>query len=343
MKKILALLLALMMAFSLVACGSSSDTSKDDGNKDADADTGDGKVYEIVALAKSIATDNWQMFGAGVQAAADELGADKVHVTFDGASAATEQEEQLNLVENYLASGCDALTVASDALGIIPILQNAQKNGTVCGIVDTPLSDYPDYDNLTCYDNKMAGEFAAQAMADALGDTSTGKIIIISPVPGVSTLEDRDAGFREKMAELKPDIEIVDALYCDGDNAKALANAQDAWQAYGEEIVGMYGLDEGVCDAISRCMDENSLQGKFQIVGIDATSLVMADVEKGNVAAVVGMSMYDMGYQVIMNLYNICAGNDAEKDCILDPVIITADNYMDDGVREVWDASILEG
>ena len=102
MKKILALLLALMMAFSLVACGSSGDAGKDDGNKDAAADTnepaadadadanaGDGKVYEIVALAKSIATDNWQMFGAGVEAAAAELGADKVHVTFDGASAAT--------------------------------------------------------------------------------------------------------------------------------------------------------------------------------------------------------------------------------------------------------------
>ena len=165
-------------------------------------------------------------------------------------------EESLNLIENYLANGCDAIVVATDASGAGALLTNAQKDGVSVIIADNTLNGYDGQDNLTTYDNKMSGKLAADAMLDALKannyDYDGKKIVVISPAPGVSVLEDRDEAFREEMAAIAPEIEILETMYCDGDNAVALSNAQDSWQTYGEEIVGMYGLDEGVCDAISR-------------------------------------------------------------------------------------------
>lgn len=346
MKKILALALAAAMMTAISSCGTTGDTSKTpSGSGSGNVQPPEGKTYEIVALGKSVATDNWQMFFAGCRSAAADLNG-AVNLTVDGASNATAYEEQLNMIENYLSSGCDAISVApcsSDS--VIPTLTNAHQNGTVVGISDTAVA-FDEYDNFCAFDNYMAGEYAAQAMFDKMkadnADYAGKKIIQICPVPGVQTLDDRMAGFTTKMKELAPEIEMVDPMYCDGDNAVALSNAQDAWQAYGSDIIGMFGLDEGVCDAISRCMDENSLNGKFYIVGIDATSLSIADVESGNVCAVIGMSMYDMGYTAIQNMYKVLQGESVEKDTILPPVIITAENMNEDGIREIWDASMFK-
>lgn len=343
MKKILALTLTVAILAGMSACSASAPpkSSSSGVGSQGDAD----KTYEIVALGKSVATDNWQMFFAGCRSAAEDLGS-SVKLTVDGASSATAYEEQLNMIENYLSNGCDAISVApcsSDS--VIPTLTSAHQSGTVVGITDTAVA-FSDYDNFCAFDNYMAGEYAAQAIFDKMkednADYAGKKIILICPVPGVQTLDDRMAGFTAKMGELAPEIEMVDPMYCDGDNAVALSNAQDAWQAYGSDIIGMFGLDEGVCDAISRCMDENSLNGKFYIVGIDATSLSVADVESGNVCAVIGMSMYDMGYTAIQNLYKVLKGEAMEKDTILPPVIITAENMNDDGIREIWDASMFK-
>lgn len=349
MKKIVSIVLALVMVLSLTACsGSASSTTAAGNDKETQAAAGTNETaepVEIVAIAKSIATSSWQLFGTGCKAAAAELG-DKVEFTFDGASSSTALEESLNLIENYLANGCDAIVVATDASGAGALLTNAQKDGVSVIIADNTLNGYDGQDNLTTYDNKMSGKLAADAMLDALKannyDYNGKKIVVISPAPGVSVLEDRDEAFREEMAAIAPEIEILETMYCDGDNAVALSNAQDSWQTYGEEIVGMYGLDEGVCDAISRCKDENGLQGKFEIIGIDATDLVIADIEKGNVAAVIGMSMYQEGYNCVMNAYKAATGEALEPITALDPMIVTIDNYMTDDARRIWDSTVLE-
>lgn len=352
MKKILALALVTAILAAMSSCGTTGTTSQSPTSTNPGSSVGsgsnqptDGKIYEIVALGKSVATDNWQMFFAGCRSAAEDLNG-AVKLTVDGPTNATAYEEQLNMIENYISGGCDAISVApcsSDS--VIPTLTSAHQNGTVVGISDTAVN-FSEYDNFCAFDNYMAGEYAAQAMFDKMkednADYTGKKIIQICPVPGVQTLDDRMAGFTSKMKELAPEIEMVDPMYCDGDNAVALSNAQDAWQAYGSDIIGMFGLDEGVCDAISRCMDENGLSGKFYIVGIDATSLSIADIESGNVCAVIGMSMYDMGYTAIQNMYKVLKGESVEKDTILPPVIITAENMNDDGIREIWDASMFQ-
>ena len=369
-KKMIGLLLVGTMAISLAACGTTGSSGSSTASSvtsfsatsgafdtaapmstsgtsvtDTTAEPTDGS-YKIVMIAKSIATDNWQMFGAGCQAAADELGSDKVELSFDGASDANAYEEQLSMIENYISSGCDAISVAPcSSESVIPTLTQAHQNGMVIGITDTAV-DFDDYDNFTAFDNYAAGEMAAEAMVNDLKDrgvdTEGKKLIMICPVPGVQTLDDRMAGFQDKVGKIAPELEIVDPYYCDGDNNKALSNAQDAWQAYGEDIVGMFGLDEGVTDAISRCMDENELQGKFTITGIDATTLACNDVEKGNVKAVIGMSMYDMGYTATMNMYKILAGEDVEKDTVLENTEVTKDNMNDDDIRKIWDITSLQ-
>lgn len=142
MKKIVSIVLALVMVLSLTACsGSASGTTAAGNDKETQAAAGTNETaepVEIVAIAKSIATSSWQLFGTGCKAAAAELG-DKVEFTFDGASSSTALEESLNLIENYLANGCDAIVVATDASGAGALLTNAQKDGVSVIIADNTL------------------------------------------------------------------------------------------------------------------------------------------------------------------------------------------------------------
>ena len=155
MKKIVSIVLALVMVLSLTACsGSASGTTAAGNDKETQAAAGTNETaepVEIVAIAKSIATSSWQLFGTGCKAAAAELG-DKVEFTFDGASSSTALEESLNLIENYLANGCDAIVVATDASGAGALLTNAQKDGVSVIIADNTLNGYDGQDNLTTYD-----------------------------------------------------------------------------------------------------------------------------------------------------------------------------------------------
>ena len=71
MKKIVSIVLALVMVLSLTACsGSASGTTAAGNDKETQAAAGTNETaepVEIVAIAKSIATSSWQLFGTAAK------------------------------------------------------------------------------------------------------------------------------------------------------------------------------------------------------------------------------------------------------------------------------------
>ena len=54
------------------------------------------------------------------------------------------------------------------------------------------------------------------------------------------------------------------------------------------------------------------------------------------------MSMYQEGYNCVMNAYKAATGEALEPVTALDPMIVTIDNYMTDEARRIWDSTVLE-
>lgn len=72
-----------------------------------------------------------------------------------------------------------------------------------------------------------AGGLAAEQMVkswEAAGiDYAAGKVGIVNAMAGVQVLTDREAGFRDKLTELAPGVEILETRFVDNDMTRPLA------------------------------------------------------------------------------------------------------------------------
>ena len=104
MKKFFALLLALVMSLSLVACGggdtANEDTSTDDtATEENGGDTATASDVEIAVVLKTLASEYWGYVKAGCDAAAADLG---VTVNVVGPGAESEIEQQVSMIEQQI-------------------------------------------------------------------------------------------------------------------------------------------------------------------------------------------------------------------------------------------------
>lgn len=140
MKKIIALFLALIMVFSLVACTSGAETttetktpaettgSTETTSTEAPAETEAKGGYTVAMLPKFKGENYFDGCYKGAQQAADDLG---ITLVYDGPnqSEAT-NAKQVEILEGFIAAGVDCIVVSPcDAEGIVPTLQKAKDNG----------------------------------------------------------------------------------------------------------------------------------------------------------------------------------------------------------------------
>ena len=140
MKKLIALLLALVMVVGLVACGAKEEAAAPAATEAAPAATEAAKeeaaapaekLY-IPVMAKGFQHQFWQAVATGAQAAADEYG---VEIYFDGPASETEIAAQINMIEQEMAKNPKAMALAAlDTAAVADILDEcAEKNIPVIG------------------------------------------------------------------------------------------------------------------------------------------------------------------------------------------------------------------
>lgn len=132
MRRILALTLALVMAFALCACGQqAAPAAAPAAESEAAPATESGAAIKKIGFLHQDAT--WQMYQveeAAVKALCDENGIELV-----SANPSSDPAKQLEQFESMVNSGCDAIIVVTvDAT----VLENAVKNATSKGVIVIP-------------------------------------------------------------------------------------------------------------------------------------------------------------------------------------------------------------
>ena len=143
MKKLIALLLAMVMVLGLVACGGNSGTEEtttepaaenNEGNDVAETTEGEenSETLYIPVMAKGFQHQFWQAVAKGAEDAAAELG---VEIYFDGPASETEIQAQVDMVNKELAKNPKAIALAAlDTEAVADILDEcAEKNIPVIG------------------------------------------------------------------------------------------------------------------------------------------------------------------------------------------------------------------
>ena len=227
MKKLIALLLAMVMVLALVACAAkpadpapktdapentenkTENTENKEEEKTNEPTTGE-KMY-IPVMAKGFQHQFWQAVAAGSKAAAEEFG---VEIYFDGPASETEIDAQVNMVKNELAKNPKAMALAALSTdAVTEILEKcAEKNIPVIGFDSGVPGDTTGAVKATaCTNNENAAAIAAEkfgeneTIVEAMKNaTSDAPVIIgcLSQDAVSASVTGRTTGFVDEMAKI---------------------------------------------------------------------------------------------------------------------------------------------
>ena len=326
MKKFFALILALVMALSLVACGGGDKSSEE--NKEPETETNEpapaAEDIEVAVVLKTLASEYWGYVKAGCDAAAADLG---VKVTVVGPGAESEIEQQVAMIEQQLAS-CDAIVCApNDAGAAAAALQAAIDAGIPVLAVDTNVG----IDGQTSFvgtSNVDAAYEGGKWAIETVG--SDAKAVVIYGQEGDNTSNMRREGYEKACSEAG--VEVLAALSGNNTTDGATKTMEDMLSSFPDQIdIVLCHNDDTAVGAMNAC--KSAGVEDITIVGFDGNASAVDLILAGElVKATVAQQPYEMGYQVVEAAVKAVKGESVEEVINAPVQVVTAENgqaYLD--------------
>ena len=298
---------------------------------------------DVAVIIKATTSDFWQYVLIGANNYAVEY-PERVKVTTYGPPSEADIDEQVSILENVVSSAPDAIVIASTSSdATIPMLQEAQEKGIAVITIDNRLNA-DCYDSFLATDNYVGGGLAAEQMLkswQALGIEPKGKVGLVNAMAGVQVLINREAGFRDKMAEIAPDVEILETRFTDNAMVKSIAAAEDMISA-NEDLIGLFGCNNITGDGVCRVITEQELSNKIVGIAFDSDPEEIAGVESGALKALVLQDPYGMGYKGVNYAWEKLSGKEIPKEVDTGATIVTLENFKDPAVQGLLDPTTLK-
>lgn len=310
MKKMLALLLAVVILSALGACSSTPpqtttappsappattappaqstepsapvETSNGEGPKlpttgigtQITTDVKANEKYSIAIIVKN--STNPYMVGClnGVKKAAEDMGFEAVLM----APATNDSvEEQVKIMEDLIQKGVDGFVlVPVDTNGIMPGVRKAMEKDIPIATIGTPAA--VDTFLRTGVDYTETGRVVAKQVAEKLG--GKGEVIIIEGPPGAQNAIERLNGIKEVLGEY-PDIQIVASQTANFKRTEGMQVTENLLQKHKTVSAIIAANDESAIGAI-QAVKAAGLEGKVVVGGFDGNQDGSACIADGS-------------------------------------------------------------
>ena len=283
-KKVVAALAVACLGLALTGCGDDDSTEASGG--------GGGDTPYIAIVSKGFQHQFWQAVKQGAEAEAQRQG---VRITFEGPATEADIEQQMDMLTNALAKDPAAIGFAAlDSKAAGPLLDEAkQKEIPVIAFDSGVESDIPLTTAAT--DNLAAAGEAAKHMSELVG--GTGKVALVVHDQTSLTGTQRRDGFVQWMEQNAPDIELLDAQYGGGDQAKS-ADITKAILADNPDVVGIFGSNEGSAIGVVKGIEESGATGVV-VVGFDSGQAQIDAINNGVMAGAITQNPVGMGEELV--------------------------------------------
>ena len=268
MKKLIALLLALVMVFALAACGGTDTPDPTDGNVAGDGEEG-GLI--TVGFAQVGHESDWRMANtADYQAIfSEENGYDLQFVDCDNDNAV-----QIDTVRTHIQQGVDYIVLAPiQSAGWEAVLQEAKDAGIPVIVADRQVdADASMYDAFIGTDTEVEGKLAGDWLAEYLNGAEA-KILVIEGTIGASAAIGRTNGFNAVAAD-HPEWTILDSQSGDFTQTGGQEVMESFIKSYSDFNVVVCQNDNeayGAMDAMDAAGITYGVDGDVIIISFDAT------------------------------------------------------------------------
>jgi ribose transport system substrate-binding protein len=219
----------------------------------------------------------------------------------------------------------------NDVMGMIAPIQAAIDAGIPVLLVDTTIdSDIQLADVST--DNTEGGRLAARGLAEALG--GSGKVMVVNTKPGISTTDQRGAGFREEIANY-PDIEFVGEEYSDNDANRAAAIVSARLQS-DPDLAGVFGTNLFSAQGAAAGVREQGKTGVVKVVGFDAGPQQVQDLRSEVVDMLIAQLPGEIGEVAVQLLHDYLTTGEAPdpKKYVTSATIVTRENLESEEAQQ---------
>jgi len=220
-------------------------------------------------------------------------------------------DKQLEMLQTALDKNPDALVFAAlDSRAAIPLLERAYEEGIpVVGFDSGVDSDIPVTTAAT--DNVAAAAYAADKMAELIG--GEGQVAVIAHDQTSRTGIDRVDGFRNRIEEEYPDIEIVDIQYGGGDQLRSTDLAKAIILAH-PDLKGFFGANEGSIIGVLNAVTELGMEGEIVVIGYDSGVQQMEAIRSGVQAGAITQDPIGIGYRSVEAAVMALRGEELEPE-----------------------------
>jgi len=312
MIRILVMMLSLVLLVGVIAaCDQKEKTDP----------TGTGKKeYNIGYLVWSMAEEFHVDVYEGAKAKADEIGG--IHLI--APDPAGDMQKEISLIEDMIQAEVDALIIAPvDAEAIVPYIKQVRDAGIP--VINYDIDVDAEVDAKCLSNNDEGGAIACEYLIEKMG--KEGKILILSDVPGVATSQERIDGFLKRLAEIAPNVEVIDQL-SSGTRDTHRSTTENMLQAH-PDITGIFCfMGDNTLGAYVACKSNN--RQDVLIAGYDATpeqlEIMKNDGPESNLICSIAQYPRLIGSITVDVAYRVLQGEKFTDIVYTDVGLVTAEN-----------------
>jgi len=348
MKKYLALILAALMVFALVACGETAsdtpsvpETPSSDENPSSGEESGD--IPYIAVISKGEQHQFWQTVKKGADAAAAEF---NVKITFEGPATESDIAPQVEMIKAAIAKEPAAIALAALSTdSAIDLLNECKDKGIPIVGFDSGIPNAPEGTIYTTAstNNEAAAALAAQRLfanedfkAKFEAATAADPVIVgvLSQDATSSSIVGRTNGFLDKMDELAGGIAVTGHDVFNKENADAKVKvvvqipADTTALKDGAEmllktdnITAIFASNEGAVEGLLAATDSgkdfNKEDGKYKdiiAIGFDAGKNQKNAIKEGWFYGSITQDPYQIGYLAVKLAVDAINGKPAANE-----------------------------
>lgn len=278
------------------------------------------RKHRIVIVTKALDSEFWQTLKSGAEESARQ------HPDIELSVLAPEREinidQQVSILEDQILKKVSALAVVPGGVAeVTPVLDKAKAAGIPVLIVD---NDTP-WPGKLCYigtDNRVGGKLAGDYLVKILA--GHGKVAIIRGVLGVSSHDDRVAGFQEAIAQA-PGIQLVTIQPANSERSLGLTVMENLLTSH-PELNAVFVTNDQMALGAMEGVAAQHLSGKIFVVGFDAGKEAVRAVKSGAISAVIAQYPANMGKQAVETAIKAIQGQPVPKVIDTGTALVTKEN-----------------
>ncbi len=237
--------------------------------------------------------------------------------TIAAADGQNDLAKQTSEIEDFISKKVSCIIVNPvDSSGIVPAVTEANTAKIPVVAVDRGVTGAATA-GFIASDNVQAGKLAADALLKALN--GSGKIAVLTGVPGASATNDRTKGFQQSLAA-NPGVTVVANQTAQFDRATALSVTENILQAH-PDIKGIFAENDEMALGAIQALTAAGKAGKVFVTSIDGTADGMKAVVAGTLLETIAQQPAFMGKTAVDYCVTLAGGGTVPSGMTASPLI----------------------